>query len=72
MPPPNLDGPKEEDIANTNFTPEGQRFPTPGLKLLVMRCHFAAKYSNFDDAAVIDDAISGLPAAFTRGGCGGR
>jgi hypothetical protein len=29
-----------------------------------MRCDFAAKYSIFDDAAVVDDAISGLPAGF--------
>jgi hypothetical protein len=29
MPPPNLDGPKEEDIFYTNFTPKGKRFPAP-------------------------------------------
>jgi hypothetical protein len=33
---------------------------------VVMRGDFAAKYSIFDDAAVVDDAISGLPAAFLR------
>src|SRR5947208_14260031 len=30
IPPPNLDGPKEEDIFYINFTPKGERFPTPG------------------------------------------
>jgi hypothetical protein len=26
--PPNLDGPKDEDIFYTNFTPKGERFPS--------------------------------------------
>src|ERR1700736_2179853 len=45
MPPPNLDGPKEEDISISILRRKGARFPAPGSKLLAMRCDFAAKYS---------------------------
>src|SRR5882757_9642603 len=40
MPPPNLDGPKEEDICLCQFYAEGRAVPCTGWELVVMRRDF--------------------------------
>jgi hypothetical protein len=74
MPPPNLDGPKEEDIFYLNFTPKGERSPYAWIAahwdemrfrreiqvLLMMRRLATMQYQGFRFCGLSETAATGI------------